>query len=129
VKVTVRSFTNGTIAYTVICDEDGYLVFCDCPDFTENKVVCKHMFLAARVTEYAIDFESPQNDEELSNEELDARLRLARRAMREVEELVREARSEFGGLDLDSDRVRDINKDNLKEFISLIVSAQQCLGY
>lgn len=56
----VRSFVQHSVWYTLqtssASSAEPPLVNCSCPDHKKTRVVCKHMFLAARVTGKAIQF-------------------------------------------------------------------------
>ncbi|KAF8959010.1 hypothetical protein BGZ46_001844, partial [Entomortierella lignicola] len=51
-KFTVKSFSGSGIEYTIMADiPDSLLISCSCPDNVNNKILCKHLYLVARVTD------------------------------------------------------------------------------
>lgn len=60
--ITVRSFENENIHYTVSLNASSSICECNCPYMTNTKVVCKHMFLAERQLGYSICFKTRSQD-------------------------------------------------------------------
>ncbi|RKF60248.1 hypothetical protein OnM2_052080 [Erysiphe neolycopersici] len=56
-EILVKSLTKENVQYSVLLNEDGLISRCTCDYMSKSLVVCKHMYLAARVLGYTISFD------------------------------------------------------------------------
>lgn len=61
--VLVKSFSNAAVDYTVSLNDSGFISRCTCPYMTENRIVCKHMFMVERLLGYTICYDFSGNGE------------------------------------------------------------------
>ncbi|GAA5950286.1 hypothetical protein JCM10213_003867 [Rhodosporidiobolus nylandii] len=53
-ELSVESFQDSAVRYSIALNSSGAISACSCPDHTQKRMLCKHMWLLQRVTNHAL---------------------------------------------------------------------------